>query len=604
MKQTIFYRALRKIYHQFKKDNQEYKPISKEKFLRQINKYKVISFDMFDTLITRLFYEPDDVFILMGRQIKDPNFLEKRKKAESHARENLQKDVNLNEIYASYQELYHEDVKKLQTLEEEIELDFCIPRKDVLEIFEELKKKEKKIIITSDMYLPLSVIEKMLHKCGYEGYDQIFLSNEINKRKDTKTIWPYIKELYPKQKICHIGDNQNSDVLYPQEFQIKTIYIPNGKTLFLNTSLYQHINPWIQNRTTEDSLYLGLIINQCLCNSPFSTLKIETLQEFSYLFYGPLMEEFLNYITENTSSQDKLLFLAREGYYLQKLYQEYVKINHLKEVENFYYLASRKATSFATIKSTKDIKAFTEKDYEGTLHGFFKNNFDISLTTEDEELILPKDKEKVTKLLTKYQEDILARAKIQRECYQKYTTQMVGNGNVVLIDLGYSGSIQYNLSKVLNQKLKGLYLASSENIKKHGQDELSFYFDAIKKEEFIDIYHYSLVLEYFLTAPYGQFQGFEESKTGLEPIYNDEVMSEEKQKNVEVIFKEIENFFQDQQLIKKYKQQPITKELLCQVYKYIIEDNYLTREVKDSYKFMDAYSREEEKNVFQIIGRY
>ena len=608
MKNTIFYKAARKVYHKIKKSKEEFQPLNKKKFIRKIKKYKVISFDMFDTLISRTIYEPDDLFLILSEKIEDKDFLKKRKEAEKHAREKLKKDVNLDEIYASYKELYHEDTNDIQNLEEELELEYCIPRKDMLEIVKDLIKEKKKVIITSDMYLNKRVLERMLKKCGYEGNYKIYLSNEINKRKDDKSMWEYLRNEYKGKRICHIGDNNLSDVVYPREFQIASFKILSGKEIFQKSSLYQHLQEKIKQRSTSDSLYLGEIINKGLCNSPFSDLKIHSLEEFAWLFYGPILDSFLKFITENTSSNDYLLFLAREGYYLQDLYKTYIQENHLQESNNLYFLASRKATSLPSVYNIEDFKTFIPSNYEGSLHKFFQKNFQFDLLEEDEPIMIPQDISVLQKYLNKYQKEILKKASKQREYYQEYLEKEINNykkKNLIMVDLGYSGSIQYYLTSALNYNFKGLYLASSENIKKKNEhSELTFMFDAKEKEEYLDIYHYSLVLEYFLTAPFGQFQGFEKQGNNLSAIYNEEIMDEKKKQNVEIILKEVKEFIRIQAQKKKYQNLFYDKDLLWLIYKYIIEENYLEKEVKDLYSFMDSYSREEEKNVFQIIGRY
>ena len=48
-------------------------------------------------------------------------------------------------------------------VEEDIELSLCFANPFMKKVWDELQKRGKRIVITSDMYLPLSTIEKMLH---------------------------------------------------------------------------------------------------------------------------------------------------------------------------------------------------------------------------------------------------------------------------------------------------------------------------------------------------------------------------------------------------------------------------------------------------------
>ncbi|AOY82287.2 HAD-IA family hydrolase [Moorena producens JHB] len=67
----------------------------------------------------------------------------------------------------------------------------------------------------SDMYLPLSVIKKILRSSGYDESDKVFLSSAIGKTKFTGDIYPYVVEQLGcnPEDILHIGDNYHSDVL-------------------------------------------------------------------------------------------------------------------------------------------------------------------------------------------------------------------------------------------------------------------------------------------------------------------------------------------------------------------------------------------------------
>src|SRR6056297_2124878 len=75
--------------------------------INQIVKNKrVVSFDLFDTLVTRIYAEPKDVFskmekLLIQKDSKWKNFAEKRIMAELSARQkhNFTKEVKLTEIY-------------------------------------------------------------------------------------------------------------------------------------------------------------------------------------------------------------------------------------------------------------------------------------------------------------------------------------------------------------------------------------------------------------------------------------------------------------------------------------------------------------------------
>ena len=50
-------------------------------------------------------------------------------------------------------------------------------------------KIKKKIILISDMYLPLHVVEEIVKNAGYHGYAKIYLSNCYRERKATGNLF-------------------------------------------------------------------------------------------------------------------------------------------------------------------------------------------------------------------------------------------------------------------------------------------------------------------------------------------------------------------------------------------------------------------------------
>ena len=106
----------------------------------QRKNYKVISFDIFDTLIMRKVGNPEALFHYMQRMICniDGNFIEHRKKAERNIRNLLEvEEVTLSDIYQEYQKLTacsRETVDFLMNLEKKAEVEICFGNRDVIEL--------------------------------------------------------------------------------------------------------------------------------------------------------------------------------------------------------------------------------------------------------------------------------------------------------------------------------------------------------------------------------------------------------------------------------------------------------------------------------------
>ena len=152
---------------------------------------EVVSFDIFDTLLVRPFYMPTDLFELLDARVTEfmgtidrMDFRKHRMEAEHIARRRFtgsgREDVTLDEIYqvlGELLELTKEQTGLIKSWEIEQEMRFCRPRKFARELFELALGTGKRVIITSDMYLPLEVVERLFRKSGYSGYEKLYLSD-------------------------------------------------------------------------------------------------------------------------------------------------------------------------------------------------------------------------------------------------------------------------------------------------------------------------------------------------------------------------------------------------------------------------------------------
>ena len=132
-------------------------------FKENIEKYQIISFDMYDTLVNRNVMNPEDVFSLVewkyNKSVIDGNkilgFREKRVHAYHVAYEKKKASCCLDDIYNEL--IGYDDVIKntLKSIEIEIEKKISVPNKDIVELFEYAKNLGKRVVIISDMYLPI-----------------------------------------------------------------------------------------------------------------------------------------------------------------------------------------------------------------------------------------------------------------------------------------------------------------------------------------------------------------------------------------------------------------------------------------------------------------
>jgi predicted HAD superfamily hydrolase len=197
----------------------------------RIDGFDIISFDVFDTLISRKVSNPTDIFSVVEKKIDKKGFAKKRIIAERSARRKKSKDsedVSLDDIYDEFMD---KDIEFLKQNEINEELNSCHRNKNGYRLYELACKKDKIIIAVSDMYLPSCIISRILFNAGYSNIKKLFVSSEYRSCKWTGHLFlSVLDELkINNKKIIHIGDNYNADVIGAKRAGIIGLYFPSKK---------------------------------------------------------------------------------------------------------------------------------------------------------------------------------------------------------------------------------------------------------------------------------------------------------------------------------------------------------------------------------------
>lgn len=200
----------------------------------QQNGISLLSFDIFDTLLTRPFEKPTDVFQYMAEHspaVPD-DFPQKRIHAERAARLSAPgRECRLDEIYAvlSKEEGYSDELCRLiSSMEKETELRMCKVRPEGAALLDAASSWDIRVILISDMYLSKRRISRMLCKCGLKHFSELYVSCELRMSKATGNLYRYVrrKEELPFRTMLHVGDNPVSDVIIPRNLGMKALYLP------------------------------------------------------------------------------------------------------------------------------------------------------------------------------------------------------------------------------------------------------------------------------------------------------------------------------------------------------------------------------------------
>lgn len=287
-----------------------------KKLRKEIDIHKIISFDIFDTLIVRDVLEPVDIFEVVSyfyskkygeHGIED--FKNVRVRAERLVREKRNAEVSLDEIYAEIGSTT-EERERYKALELEVEEKFAVASVSMKEIYQYAQHTGKEIIIISDMYLPKSFIEKILSKCGYSGYAELFVSCEIGKRKKTGELYEHVLSRMncARSDILHVGDNRKSDYVQAKKHGMHAYQIEKERKL-----LYHYRKDKFSYSAIQNNVFVSHVYNRC---QMFSDAEY-----IGYVILGLPIFSFCKWLHEATLGVHKY-FLARDGYLLQKAYEK------------------------------------------------------------------------------------------------------------------------------------------------------------------------------------------------------------------------------------------------------------------------------------------
>ena len=572
----------------------------------KLGTYDVISFDIFDTLITRSIAEPDDVFRLIEKEIyesygKTVDFLKIRKEAERVATEKYGPMTTIDKIYVevSSDKTIGDIAMDIKKMEIDTETRLCMPRKDMVEVFNALKSMGKHVILVSDMYLNRVEVVGLLHKCGIGGYDELLISCEVGARKDNGSMWDYVLSGLNPERFIHVGDNFRSDSQILMDRGIASQIVLNPKAM-LELSEFSYLSEFAK-ASVANSIMVGNAINGGIFNSPFAfsedgTVAFKDIYDFGYTTMGPLMARFIQWVVEsNQDSHERLLLLAREGYMLQHMIEGYCGVRGIELPDQHYFLTSRRACAVAALENDEDIRELLLQKYQGTFSNLLNERFGVELheNEADRDLDYNTTSEELMELLAPYEAEIFAKAKVEKNAYLNYASKYLAEANdLAVVDVGFSGTIQYFLMKLTGRDIAGHYLALHSNKPERigGRANAVYEITDPRLIEDSKLLRYQLFLENALSAPYGQLINFTMENGVPEPHFKDD-------KNVSDEVKRLQYGILDFILQYALSTKNTPKGLLADttlvedLFYDIIAAGTLTEKIADSLTVEDSYSR-------------
>lgn len=430
--------------------------------IKQINKYDIVSFDIFDTLLKRNIDKPTDVFKYIEKKKNRSGFCETRIAAEKRARAKKRgMEVTLAEIYAEMPYDFSNE-------ELEAEGELLIANDWILPIYK-YALQSKRIVITSDMYLPEEFICQILEREGINGFERLYLSSTIGKTKCSGELFDLIiSELGKENRLIHIGNSYKSDYEIPQKRGIDAICIP--------TKVQKNIFKLKQTGVEEN------VLNSFLNNT--SPIGKNRYYRFGYEKFGMFLWGYSQWLYKSVKESDigDVYFFSRDGLIMKKAFDAC-----FNDVHTHYLEVSRRSLRIPILWMNYELSHVIDMispsklmslttifdgvglDINNYYHLIRKYGFTVDSIFERKQILSDKN---LNDLYSELGDDIEVVSKREYELLVKYIKQNHLSGKFAIVDIGWSGGMQRYLIEALNKlgidaSVKGYYIGVADYYKRN-----------------------------------------------------------------------------------------------------------------------------------------
>lgn len=452
------------------------------------------SFDVFDTFLLRACTTPDGVFErtyeLSGISRACPNvsvsFIQHRIQAETRARRTAKEkrggsEVHIEEIYSFFPfnlfGLARRDLNDLVESEFAAELELCRANPDMLRQYLDMKRAGHRVGFISDTYWDSSRLARLLRACRPElAWDFLYASCDHGSSKSEKLFATYLaNEGIDASASFHIGDNDKADIKGAKRHGIRPRYYRQAAAQLASkfqreTALFELLCTGAPSRLDHGARTLRrMVAARSAERSPAFRLGLTVL--------GPVMAAFDAFVArrcEQVAGSGRTValgFLGRDGFLSHRIWQDlhggtaaYIEVNRRVSL---IASADTMQPLVDLLGKILKIDAPTFRDVVKIMPpkvaAFFAGLPGGIASGEELAAALPglMDATEIVELAAGLRARLLAYLRHAIPGFDHCT-------DLVLADLGYSGSVQKALRRIfeiegINIRLHGAYLISVDD---------------------------------------------------------------------------------------------------------------------------------------------
>lgn len=469
-----------------------------DSYFEQIDRAAVVSFDVFDTLITRKVADPRTAFDVIEyvHTMTEPgavSMYEERMYTAGVAlssRNGAVEDINVDEIYEMMP--FYRNAR----LEKGIETKLCAPVPLGKRLFEYAVCRQKPIYLTSDMYLDTETMESILTNCGYAGWDKLLLSSQIGKKKATGNLYTQlINEALVRGcgrgDILHIGDDWEADVVRAKTQGIRAIWFNQlgancSYAVQMSSSRREHLSQvgciWDGFCTQAYKLWI----------QEHSDVARDFFIRLGFQMTGPFAAMLAMHARDTAEKRGikKIVFLARDGRVVKNAFETLFQTDvDLGKYELVYLHLMRSTVIRATLNeqlSSNDLYCLMEGLHLGEkpLSYFIRNSGLDPTSSEIRERAesyfrsidyVPKwnDRAMLASFFLSLSSKIFEANKMQRRLLDDYiqSSGILEERKILMVDVGWLLNVQTRLNNFIKAKgwkteLVGCYIGSRDGAAK------------------------------------------------------------------------------------------------------------------------------------------
>ncbi|MGS2720417.1 HAD family hydrolase [Paraglaciecola aestuariivivens] len=501
---------------------------------------KVVSFDVFDTLVFRKVSRPNQVFSLayqhfnqnMQLAICAEEYRELRVNAEKRVKRNVAHgEVSLGDIYASLP--FSTQIKsELKQAELEVEQQVSFVFQPMYEFVVGLRKLGIDVFFISDMYLS----REQIRKCFFADYPllesiPLHVSSEYKLNKASGQIFNFLAEKYSinKSNWMHLGDNKISDFEMPLLQKLDARWLSPQ----LDALKIFHLESTLS--TEEQYFNAARFLSSTHKQAKHNPIAFE----IGALVCGPVLLSFVDWIIAQTLKVNSncILCLMREAEVFAPLIELRLKQKSIQDIRVKKLYASRKSTFWPSI-NIECTHWFEDLIY--TLvqrRGYTVDDFYRDFLMEPDEVyiahknVLVRDADGVFHQGQNLLKQLTTAARLnsqvvkqyivkQKTLFTRYYQHNIGEefSQCTVVDLGNGGTIQYQIQAILDNKCAG-------NLLFYSSDRIYRYSDSTYYSSFINaqtdqgnlrqiLSRSPECLEPFLVGDCGTTLGYADDKVG------------------------------------------------------------------------------------------